>query len=149
MLSNGLAERKIRIDIVGVGNCASSFIQGLSSYRDLSRKAPAPGLMSPSVDGYSVAVIETACDVGASKVGRDICEAIHVSPKNTCIAVKPLGRRVVRRYGLGHYLRQDVQLIDAIEPHPALAEQIGEETMHDADPTRFLMALPVSGSPRS
>jgi myo-inositol-1-phosphate synthase len=115
MLSNSSGERKVRVGIVGVGNCASSFIQGLSYYRDLSSNAPVPGLMTPNIDGYSVADIEicSAFDVGAAKVGRDIAEAIHAPPNNTCVfaAVKPLGRRVVRGPtldGLGRYLRDEV-----------------------------------------
>jgi myo-inositol-1-phosphate synthase len=131
MLSNGLVERKIRVGIVGVGNCASSFIQGLSYYRDLSGNAPAPGLMSPSLDGYSVADIEiaSAFDISASKVGRDISEAIHAAPNNTCTfaAVKPLGRRVARGRtldGLGHYLRQDVA--EAAAPEVSVRDELKE-----------------------
>jgi myo-inositol-1-phosphate synthase len=115
MLSNSSGERKIRVGIVGVGNCASSFMQGLSYYRNLSSNAPLPGLMSPNIDGYSVADIEicSAFDVAAAKVGRDIAEAIHAPPNNTCVfaAVKPLGRRVARGPtldGLGRYLRDEV-----------------------------------------
>jgi myo-inositol-1-phosphate synthase len=115
MLTDNVRRRKVRVGIVGVGNCASSFIQGLSYYRELSSNAPLPGLMSPSIGGYTVGDIEvsSAFDVSAAKVGRDIAEAIHAPPNNTCsfAAVKPAGRTVARGRtldGLGRYLREDI-----------------------------------------
>jgi myo-inositol-1-phosphate synthase len=124
-----LADRKVRVGIVCVGNCASSFIQGLSYYRDLSGNAPAAGLMSPRIDGYSVADIEiaSAFDVGAAKVGRDIADAIHATPNNTCAfaSVKPIGRRVARGRtldGLGRYLREDVA--ESPEPETSVRDEL-------------------------
>jgi myo-inositol-1-phosphate synthase len=122
-------ERKIRVGIVGVGNCASSFIQGLSYYRDLSSNAPLPGLMSASINGYSAADIEiaSAFDVSAAKVGLDVAEAIHAPPNNTCTfaPVKPTGRRVARGRtldGLGHYLRQEIS--ESNEPEISVREEL-------------------------
>ena len=131
MLPDSARERKVRIGVIGVGNCASSFIQGLSYYRELSSNAPLPGLMSPSIGGYSVGAIEvtSAFDVAASKVGRDIAEAIHAAPNNTCsfAAVKPTGRRVARGHtldGLGRYLREDITESD--EPEANVREVLKE-----------------------
>ncbi len=106
---------KVRVGIIGVGNCASSFVQGLSYYRDSSQSVPVPGLMSATVGDYSVGDIEVSCafDVNARKVGRDIAEAIEAPPNNTCTfaAVKRTGHRVSRGPtldGLGRYLREEV-----------------------------------------
>jgi myo-inositol-1-phosphate synthase len=109
-------ERTVRVGLVGVGNCASSFVQGLSYYRNNLENAPVPGLMSPDVGGYRVGDIEiaSAFDVSAAKVGRDVAEAIHAPPNNTTrfADVKPVARTVRRGPtldGLGRYLRETVE----------------------------------------
>ena len=73
-----MASKKVRIGIIGVGNCASSLVQGVSYYRDAERNEPVPGLMNVELGGYHVGDIEVACafDVARSKVGRDVAEAI-------------------------------------------------------------------------
>src|SRR5206468_8213260 len=77
--------RKVRIAIVGVGNCASSLIQGLSYYREAKSNEPVPGLMNASVGGYHVSDIEVsaAFDVNAAKVGKEVSEALWAAPNNT------------------------------------------------------------------
>src|SRR3569832_986443 len=74
----------VRVWVVGVGNCASSFIQGLTYYGDHTGNAPIPGLMSVDVGGLRVGDIEisSAFDVHAQKVGKDVSEAIWVAPNN-------------------------------------------------------------------
>ncbi|MCW2285340.1 myo-inositol-1-phosphate synthase [Rhodoblastus acidophilus] len=111
---------KIRLGVVGVGNCASSLIQGLTYYRDAAPGAAIPGLMSPDLGGYRVGDIEVAAafDVSAAKVGRDVAEAIHAAPNNTQIfaTVAPLGVTVSRGPtldGIGRYLA------DVVEESPA------------------------------
>jgi myo-inositol-1-phosphate synthase len=108
--------REIRVGIIGVGNCASSFVQGLRYYRDGNSNAPAPGLMSLDVGGYRVGdvTIASAFDVSAAKVGRDVATAIHAPPNNTCkfADVLPTGCAVSRgpTYdGLGHFLRHEIE----------------------------------------
>src|SRR5262245_24839781 len=90
----------VRVGIVGVGNCASSFIQGLSYYREARNNAPVPGLMHSDVGGYRVGdiAITAAFDVNASKVGRDVAKAIIASPNNTQVfaTVPELGVTVER-----------------------------------------------------
>ncbi|MDR6955801.1 myo-inositol-1-phosphate synthase [Ancylobacter sp. 3268] len=80
-----MATGKVRVAIVGVGNCASSLVQGLSYYRQADGNEPIPGLMHTSLGGYHVSDIEisAAFDVAAGKVGRDVSEAIFASPNNT------------------------------------------------------------------
>jgi myo-inositol-1-phosphate synthase len=101
---------------VGVGNCASSFVQGLSYYRDAKGNEPIPGLMHVELGGYHISDVEitSAFDVNAAKVGRDVSEAIFASPNNTqrFAAVPQTGIRVQRGRtldGLGKYLREEIQ----------------------------------------
>ncbi len=76
---------KVRIAIVGVGNCASSLVQGLTYYRDADPEDSVPGLMHVEMGGYHVADVEVvaAFDVDANKVGKDVAEAIWTEPNNT------------------------------------------------------------------
>jgi myo-inositol-1-phosphate synthase len=113
---------KIRVGIVGVGNCASSLVQGLSYYAKASGNEPIPGLMNVDLGGYRVGDVEisAAFDVNAAKVGRDVAEAIWAAPNNTCrfAEVKPTGVTVQRGRtldGLGQYLRDDIVVSDALE----------------------------------
>lgn len=77
--------RKIRVAIIGVGNCASSLVQGIQYYRHTSDENDVPGLMHVNLGGYRISDIEfsAAFDVVASKVGKDLSEAIFASPNNT------------------------------------------------------------------
>jgi myo-inositol-1-phosphate synthase len=107
---------KIRVAVVGVGNCASSFVQGLSHYAELNDDTHVPGLMHPNLGGYLPRDIEisAAFDVHAGKVGRDVSEAIFVRPNNTLRFAQPhpTGVRVERGPtldGLGKYIREDVE----------------------------------------
>jgi myo-inositol-1-phosphate synthase len=114
-----LSTRSIRVGLVGIGNCASSFVQGLAHYRDAAANEPAPGLTHAELGGYRVADVEVsaAFDVSAAKVGRDVAEAIAAPPNNTdrFAAVPPTGVVVARGPtldGLGRYLREDVEESD-------------------------------------
>ena len=89
----------IRVAIAGVGNCASSLVQGVEYYKDTKDEDKIPGLMHNNFGGYRVRDIEfvTAFDVDALKVGKDLSEAIEASQNNTtcrtwasrCCAVRP------------------------------------------------------------
>src|SRR5262245_15963292 len=112
----------VRVGIIGVGNCASSFIQGLSYYREARNNAPVPGLMHGDIGGYRVGdiAITAAFDVNASKVGRDVAAAIMAPPNNTQLfaAVPELGVTVARGPtldGIGHYLKKEI----SESPEPA------------------------------
>lgn len=107
--------QRVRVGIVGVGNCASSFVQGLSHYGAAVVNAPPPGLMHVELGGYGISDIEiaSAFDVHAGKVGRDVTEAIFVPPNNTYrfATPKPSGVMVERGPtldGIGRYVADDV-----------------------------------------
>jgi len=103
---------KIRLAIVGVGNCASSLIQGLEYYKDASTQERVPGLMHVDLGGYQIKDIEVvaAFDVDAKKVGTDLSEAVFCEPNNTIkfSDVPPTGITVSRGHtldGLGTFYR--------------------------------------------
>jgi myo-inositol-1-phosphate synthase len=117
--SNGKARyqsEKVRVAIIGVGNCASAFVQGVHYYRDADPAERVPGLMHVSLGGYHVRDIEftAAFDVDATKVGRDLGEAIWKGQNNTirfARVPKRLGvpvHRGMTHDGLGTYLRQKI-----------------------------------------
>jgi myo-inositol-1-phosphate synthase len=122
-----LGAGSVRVGIVGVGNCASAFVQGLSFYREARSNEPVPGLMNAEVGGYHVSDIEVsaAFDVAATKVGRDVSEAILAEPNNTCrfAPVAATGVRVERgptHDGLGRYLSGEIE--EASQPPADVAE---------------------------
>lgn len=109
----------VRVAIVGVGNCATSLIQGVHYYRDADPGARVPGLMHVKFGDYHVGDVEfvAAFDVDAKKVGRDLSEAIVASENNTIkiCDVPPLGITVQRGPtfdGLGEYYREMVEESD-------------------------------------
>ena len=113
---------KVRIAIVGVGNCASSLVQGLEYYKEASPENRVPGLMHVELGGYHVRDVEVvaAFDVDAAKVGKDVAEAVFTAPNNTIrfSDVPPTGITVQKGRtldGLGTYYRQVVTESDAPE----------------------------------
>jgi myo-inositol-1-phosphate synthase len=115
-----MSQKKVRVGVVGVGNCASSFIQGVHYYRNADPADPPPGLMNVRLGGYGIEDIEivAAFDVHAGKVGRDLSEAIFATPNNTMVFAKPPAAGVVVQRGptldgIGRYLVDDVQESDA------------------------------------
>ena len=119
MSTNGTSryqEEKVRVAIIGVGNCASSFVQGVQYYKDADPAEPVPGLMHVDLGGYHVRDIEfsAAFDIDAEKVGKDLSEAIFSGQNNTINfagEIAPLGVEVQRGMthdGLGKYLSQRI-----------------------------------------
>jgi len=107
---------KIRVAIVGVGNCASSLVQGRYYYENAKEGTFVPGLMHVSLGGYHVRDIEfvAAFDINKTKVGKDLSEAIYAHPNNTIVfqQVPPMGVTVDRGMthdGLGKYLSQIIE----------------------------------------
>jgi len=103
----------VRVAIVGVGNCASSLVQGVEYYKDADPASRVPGLMHVQFGPYHVSDVEfvAAFDVDAKKVGRDLSEAIAASENNTIklCDVPPTGVTVQRgptMDGLGEYYRE-------------------------------------------
>ncbi|HOU22977.1 MAG: Inositol-3-phosphate synthase [Chloroflexi bacterium ADurb.Bin180] len=104
---------KIRVAIIGVGNCASSLVQGVQFYRNAPEDEFVPGLMHVRLGGYHIGDIEfsAAFDIDVNKVGKDLSEAIFTSPNNTFkfSDVPHLGVPVSRGMthdGLGKYLKE-------------------------------------------
>jgi len=102
---------KVRVAIVGVGNCASSLVQGVEHYRQASGDQFVPGLMHVDLGGYHISDIEftAAFDIDSEKVGKDLSEAIFSGPNNTYkfSDVPYLGvpvHRGMTHDGLGKYL---------------------------------------------
>jgi myo-inositol-1-phosphate synthase len=115
-----LGSGSVRVGLIGVGNCASAFVQGLAHYRGSGAGETPPGLMSGDIGGYRVAdiVISSAFDITAAKVGLDVSEAFLAAPNNTrrFAEVARTGVRVARgptMDGLGHYLREQLPESDA------------------------------------
>jgi myo-inositol-1-phosphate synthase len=118
--ANGAAryqQDKVRVAIIGVGNCASAFVQGVHYYKDADPHERVPGLMHVDLGGYHVSDIEftAAFDIDADKVGKDLGEAIWAGQNNTMrfaddVPAK-LGVPVYRGMthdGLGKYLKQKI-----------------------------------------
>jgi myo-inositol-1-phosphate synthase len=108
-----VSTKPVRVAIVGVGNCASSLVQGLEYYKDAEDATRVPGLMHVRFGGYHVSDVEVvaAFDVDAKKVGIDLAEAIFASENNTIkfADVPPTGVTVQRGHtldGLGEYYRE-------------------------------------------
>jgi myo-inositol-1-phosphate synthase len=107
---------KVRVAIIGVGNCASSFVQGVQYYRDADSADAVPGLMHVDLGGYHVSDIEfsAAFDIDADKVGKDLSEAIFAGQNNTLKLgddIPSLGVTVQRGMthdGLGKYLKEKI-----------------------------------------
>jgi myo-inositol-1-phosphate synthase len=107
---------KIRLAIAGVGNCASSLVQGIEYYKDADPADQVPGLMHVDLGGYHIRDIEvvTAFDVDADKVGVDVSKAIFAGRNNTVrfADAHDLGVRVLRGPtldGFGEFYRQECE----------------------------------------
>jgi myo-inositol-1-phosphate synthase len=111
-----VATDTVRVGIVGVGNCASAFVQGLHHYRDAEGNEPIPGLMNARVGPYGVRdiAISAAFDISAAKVGQDVADAILAEPNNTqrfarVAATGTVVERGPTLDGVGHYLQQRIE----------------------------------------
>ncbi len=107
---------KVRVAIIGVGNCASSLVQGVEYYKKAKDEDTVPGLMHVNLGGYHIKDIEfsAAIDIDKNKVGKDLSEAIFTKPNNTVkfSKVPKSGIKVMRGMthdGLGHYLSQIIE----------------------------------------
>ncbi|HTY07535.1 MAG TPA: inositol-3-phosphate synthase [Candidatus Edwardsbacteria bacterium] len=107
---------KVRVAIIGVGNCASSFVQGVHYYRNAKDTDKVPGLMHVNLGGYRISDIEfsAAIDIDANKVGKDLSTAIYTKPNNTykfCQVPKSgiTVQRGMTHDGLGKYLSQIIK----------------------------------------
>ena len=108
-----MGKKKVRVAVIGIGNCASSLVQGVYHYRDTAEDQTVPGLMHVSLAGYHVSDIEFTfgIDINVTKVGKDLSEAIYAEPNNTFrfADVPHMDVPVVRGMthdGLGKYLKE-------------------------------------------
>ena len=106
----------INVAIIGVGNCASSLVQGVQKYREAPKNGFIPGLMHPTIGNYHIGDIQfvAAFDIDKNKVGQDLSQAIVTPPNNTVqfADVPPLGVTVERGMthdGLGKYLSEKIE----------------------------------------
>jgi myo-inositol-1-phosphate synthase len=133
----------VRVAVVGVGNCASSLVQGVEYYRDADASSTVPGLMHVQFGPYHVRDIEfvTAFDVDAKKVGFDLAEAILASENNTIkIADVPPTGVIVQRGptldGIGKYYSETIEVSDS-EPVDVV------QALKDAKADVLVSYLPV------
>jgi myo-inositol-1-phosphate synthase len=134
---------EVRVAIVGVGNCASSLVQGVQYYQDADETATVPGLMHVRLGRYHVRDVKfvAAFDVDAKKVGFDLSEAIFASENNTIkIADVPPANVTVQRGptldGIGKYYADTIEVSDA-EPVDVV------KTLKDAGVDVLVSYLPV------
>lgn len=113
--ANGNGSKKIRVALIGVGNCASSLVQGIEFYKNANPAEKVPGLMHVELGGYHIRDIEftAAFDINVTKVGKDLSEAVFAEPNNTFkfSGVPRLNvpvHRGMTHDGLGKYLRDTI-----------------------------------------
>ena len=138
-----MTDQKVRVAIVGVGNCASSLVQGVEYYKDAAIDSTVPGLMHVKFGDYHVGDVEfvAAFDVDGKKVGMDLAEAIRASENNTISLcdVPPTGVTVQRGPtldGLGKYYRETIEE-SAAEPVDVV------QALRDAEVDVLVSYLPV------
>lgn len=134
---------KIKVAIIGVGNCASSLVQGIEYYKNHKDDEKVPGLMHVNLGGYRISDIEfsAAFDIDINKVGKDLGEAIFSKPNNTYkfSDVPPLGVEVQRGMthdGLGKYLSE------VIKKHPSPTVDVAQ-VLRDTETDVVINYLPV------
>ncbi len=138
-----MSKKKVRVAIIGVGNCASSLVQGVHYYKDTPNEKTVPGLMHVNLAGYHVSDIEFTfgIDINITKVDKDLSEAIYANPNNTYkfATVPHMDVPVVRGMthdGLGKYLKE------VIEPAPGPTADIAK-MLKDTKTDVVLNFLPV------
>ncbi|MDQ3723481.1 MAG: inositol-3-phosphate synthase, partial [Actinomycetota bacterium] len=118
--TNGSAryqQEKVRVAIVGVGNCASAFVQGVEYYKNADATQDVPGLMHVDLGGYHISDVEftAAFDIDAEKVGLDLGQAIWAGQNNTIKFAEMPEQLNVPVYrgmthdGLGKYLKEKIE----------------------------------------
>lgn len=136
---------KIKVALVGVGNCASSLVQGLQYYNDCEREEECIGLRNLFLGGFHPRDVEvvTAYDIDSRKVGKDLSEAIFASPNNTLkLADVPQTDVTVRKGpvldGIGDHTKNIVQVSSILEVNVA-------DTLKETD-TEIVVSLLPSGA---
>jgi myo-inositol-1-phosphate synthase len=119
-----MARSTIKVAIIGVGNCASSLIQGIYYYRNAKEDSFVPGVMHVNFGGYHIRDIEViaAFDVNENKIGKDVAEAIYAEPNNTTVFAKvpKLGIKVQRGPLLDGVNKYTATLVPVNQKRPAV-----------------------------
>lgn len=128
---------RIRVAIVGIGNCASSLVQGTSFYAE---NPSAPGLITRSVAGYSASDVDyvLGIDVDSRKVGKDLADAIYAAPNNT--------RQVVEKVAKTGVTVMRGAVLDGVAEHMTHAGERGFSIAEGADATRAEIVAALSDS---
>ncbi len=145
---------KVRVAIIGVGNCANAFVQGVHHYRDADPDEAVPGLMHVDLGGYHVRDIEfsAAFDIDAEKVGKDLSEAIWSGQNNTIKFtgdVPHLGvpvQRGMTHDGLGKYLKEKITKAEGSTVDIVAGAQGDEDRRRRLLPARSAPSRPRSGT---
>ncbi len=122
---------KVRVAIIGVGNCANSFVQGVHHYADADPAEQVPGLMHVDLGGYHVSDIEFTCafDINKTKVGKDLGQAIWADPNNTC----KFTNKVPKKLGVAGAPRHDPRRPRQV-PQGEDHQGAGRDRRHRLDP---------------
>ena len=135
---------KIKVAIVGVGNCASSLVQGIHYYRNARDDEFVPGVMHVNFGGYHISDIEVvaAFDVNTNKVGKDVAEAIYAEPNNTAIfaQVPKLGVTVSRGPRLDGVNKYTAELVP-VDDNAKVADVV--KILEDSGAEAVINYLPV------
>lgn len=135
---------KIKLAVIGVGNCASSLIQGIHYYKDADDNGFVPGVMHVNFGGYHIRDIEVvaAFDVNSRKVGTDVAEAIYAEPNNTAVFAKvpKLGVTVSRGPLLDGINKYTAELVPT---NPELAADDVVQILKDSGAEAVVNYLPV------
>ncbi|HTH72568.1 MAG TPA: inositol-3-phosphate synthase [Candidatus Pristimantibacillus sp.] len=135
---------KIKVAIVGVGNCASSLVQGIHYYRNARDDEFVPGVMHVNFGGYHISDIEVvaAFDVNTNKVGKDVAEAIYAEPNNTAIfaQVPKLGVTVSRGPRLDGVNKYTAELVP-VDDNAKVADVV--KVLEDSGAEAVINYLPV------
>lgn len=128
---------KIKIAVVGLGNCASSLIQGLAYYKNTKDDEKIVGLMHTTLGGYKISDIElvAAFDVNETKVGKDVAQALYAKPNNTYVFAKIKKTGVVVNNakvldGIGEYIKDVIAVSKKAIPDPVkILKKTGAEIL--------------------
>ncbi|MDQ6986002.1 MAG: inositol-3-phosphate synthase [Candidatus Dojkabacteria bacterium] len=138
-----MSNDKIKIAIVGLGNCASSLIQGIEYYKDAKDDEFIPGLMHTNFGGYHIKDIEvvSAFDVNSNKVGKDISEAIYAEPNCTTIFSQVPKKGV--KVSMGHRLDGVNKYTEDVVPVSDMPEVDVVKVLKDSGAEILVNYLPV------
>ena len=131
-----MGQNKVRVCLIGLGNCASSLVQGIHFYKDADFSQSIPGVMNPTIGKYKLSDVEFSCafDIDERKVGKDISEAIFALPNNTTVFAPDIPKMDTKVYmgnpldGIGQYL---ADVVIPKDEKPADIVKILKETKTD------------------